>query len=114
MENVAARVRSFLVPARKAWLAAREPYGQTEAFRFYGGPIDDAKGPEGRINAWPLDEAYIDSVKGKAGSGIINNRKIPLTKAKLASLPPDHPRRFQSFETLPLFPEFNDEADRNS
>jgi len=27
--------------AKDAWLAAREPYGQTEAYRFYGGPIDD-------------------------------------------------------------------------
>ena len=29
-----------LEAARMAWLASREPYGQTEAFRFYGGPID--------------------------------------------------------------------------
>ncbi|NTV97522.1 MAG: iron-regulated protein, partial [Thiobacillus sp.] len=29
--------------ARDAWRAAREFYGQTEAFRFYGGPIDDEK-----------------------------------------------------------------------
>ncbi|MBL4651137.1 MAG: peptidase M75, partial [Aureispira sp.] len=33
--------------ARTAWLAAREPYGQTEAYRFYDGPIDDSDGPEG-------------------------------------------------------------------
>ena len=44
-----------LAEARKTWLAAREFYGQTEAFRFYGGPIDNDKGPEGRINAWPMD-----------------------------------------------------------
>jgi putative iron-regulated protein len=37
-----------LKAARKAWLDAREFYGQTEAFRFYGGPIDDKNGPEGR------------------------------------------------------------------
>jgi len=49
--------------ARKAWLAAREFYGQTEAFRFYGGPIDNDNGPEGQINAWPLDEAYVDYVE---------------------------------------------------
>ena len=30
-----------LAAARKLWLAAREWYGQTEAFRFYGGPFDD-------------------------------------------------------------------------
>ena len=83
---VATPSEATLASARQAWLAAREPYGQTEAFRFYSGPIDDAKGPEGRINAWPLDEAYIDSVKGKANSGIINNRKIVLSKDKLAAL----------------------------
>ncbi len=59
--------------AKAAWLAAREPYGQTEAFRFYGGPIDDADGPEGLINAWPLDEAYVDYVEGAPEAGIINN-----------------------------------------
>ncbi len=62
-----------LADAKAAWLAAREPYGQTEAFRFAGGPIDDADGPEGLLNAWPLDEAYIDYVEGAAESGIINN-----------------------------------------
>ena len=59
--------------AKEAWLAAREPYGQTEAFRFYGGPIDDEDGPEGLINAWPLDEVYIDYVDGEETSGIIND-----------------------------------------
>lgn len=59
--------------AKDAWLAAQEPYGQTEAYRFYGGPIDDENGPEGLLNAWPLDEAYIDYVEGATESGIINN-----------------------------------------
>ncbi len=72
--------------AKKAWLAAREFYGQTEAFRFYSGPIDDDKGPEGRLNAWPLDESYIDGVAGKPKAGIVNNLKIPLNKATLAKL----------------------------
>jgi putative iron-regulated protein len=75
-----------LAAARKAWLAARETYGQTEAFRFYAGPIDDKNGPEGRLNAWPLDEAYIDSVKGKPKAGIVNNPKIAITKQRLAAL----------------------------
>lgn len=39
--------------AKKAWLNAREFYGQTEAFRFYGGPIDDENGPEGRSTPGP-------------------------------------------------------------
>ena len=59
--------------AKDAWLAANEPYGQTEAYRFYGGPIDDADGPEGLLNAWPLDEAYVDYVEGDEDAGIINN-----------------------------------------
>ncbi|MCA9982052.1 MAG: hypothetical protein KDD89_14510 [Anaerolineales bacterium] len=59
--------------AKEAWLAAREPYGQTEVYRFYGGPIDDEDGPEGLLNAWPLDEAYVDYVAGAPEAGIINN-----------------------------------------
>ena len=68
--------------AKQAWLAARETYGQTEAFRFYGGPIDDENGPEGQLNAWPLDESHIDYVdsqlgsnggEASAGTNIINN-----------------------------------------
>lgn len=63
-----------LEEARDAWLAARESYGQSEGFRFYDGPIDNAEdGPEGRINAWPLDEVFIDYVSGNATAGIINN-----------------------------------------
>jgi putative iron-regulated protein len=75
-----------LAKARKAWLDAREVYGQTEAYRFYGGPIDDSKGPEGRINAWPMDESYVDFVEGNDKAGIINNRKQPITKKALAAL----------------------------
>lgn len=60
--------------AKLSWLAARDDYGRTEGFRFYDGPIDNEEnGPEGRINAWPLDEAYIDYVQGNANAGIINN-----------------------------------------
>jgi putative iron-regulated protein len=74
--------------AKSAWLAANEPYGQTEAYRFYGGPIDDAGGPEGLLNAWPLDEAYIDYVDGAPDAGIINNvDEYPaITKDLLVSL----------------------------
>jgi putative iron-regulated protein len=75
-----------LFRAREAWIGAREWYVPTEAFRFYGGPIDDANGPEGRINAWPMDEAYIDSVKGKPNAGIVNNKKQAITKAALSKL----------------------------
>ncbi len=62
-----------LTAARDAWLASREPYLQTEVYRFYNGPIDNEdNGPEGLLNAWPLDENYIDYVKGDAAAGIVN------------------------------------------
>jgi putative iron-regulated protein len=72
--------------AKDAWLAAREFYGQTEAFRFYGGPIDGADGPEARINSWPVDESYIDYVKDKPNSGIVNNPKIKINAKQLAAM----------------------------
>ena len=63
-----------LEAAKQAWLAARDDYGLTEAFRFYGGPIDnETDGPEGLINAWPLDEVYIDYVEGDETAGIVND-----------------------------------------
>ena len=60
--------------AKRAWLYARDDYGVTEIYRFYNGPIDNEEdGPEGLINAWPLDESYIDYVEGNANAGVINN-----------------------------------------
>jgi putative iron-regulated protein len=62
-----------LTATKNAWLAARLPYGRSEAFRFYGGPIDvEPDGPEGLINSWPMDESYVDYVIGDANAGIIN------------------------------------------
>ncbi len=71
--------------AKQAWLDARDDYGPTEAFRFYGGPIDNEEdGPEGLINAWPLDEAYIDYVDGDNEAGIINDAEtFPTINAEL-------------------------------
>ncbi|NYT52048.1 MAG: imelysin [Candidatus Vesicomyosocius endoextente] len=67
--------------AKAAWLNARESYGQTEVFRLSNGPIDAEEGwhtsygaPEGRLNAWPLDENMIDyttDAKGRKTSGNI-------------------------------------------
>jgi len=58
-----------LSAARAAWIKAREPFLQAEVFRFYEGPIDRL---DGRINAWPVDETYIDYVKEDPVAGIIN------------------------------------------
>lgn len=60
--------------AKDAWFAAREIYGLTEIFRFVDGPIDNTNdGPEGLINAWPMDENYVDYVVGEPNAGIIND-----------------------------------------
>ncbi|MBF03997.1 MAG: hypothetical protein CMP76_11945 [Flavobacterium sp.] len=74
--------------AKMAWQTARESYGTTEAFRFIDGPIDDANGPESMLNAWPLDENFIDYVDGAPSAGIINNTATypTLSKALLESL----------------------------
>lgn len=73
--------------AKQAWLAARDPYGQTEAFRFYDGPIDNPdNGPEGQINAWPMDESYVDYVVDAPESGIINDTSVAISKEMLISL----------------------------
>ena len=59
---------------KSLYIAMRYPYEQTEAFRFYGGPIDnDTDGPEGLMNGWPMDESYVDYVVGNNNSGIIND-----------------------------------------
>ncbi|TYC52485.1 peptidase [Rhodobacterales bacterium] len=53
-----------LEAARTAWKAARDPYQQTEAYRFGNAIVDDW---EGKVNAWPLDEGLIDYVDTSYG-----------------------------------------------
>ncbi|PWJ58008.1 putative iron-regulated protein [Dyadobacter jejuensis] len=73
-EFVANPTAAGLEACKTAWLESRNPYLQTEAFRFYDGPIDGTdENFEGLINAWPLDEAYIDYVEGDTTAGVINN-----------------------------------------
>jgi putative iron-regulated protein len=57
-----------LAKARSAWILSRIPYAQTEAYRFYGGPIDRV---ETLVNTWPIDETYIESKDGRLG--IVND-----------------------------------------
>ncbi|WP_452227114.1 imelysin family protein [Lacinutrix cladophorae] len=83
--------------AKNAWLAAREPYGQTEAYREANGPVDTESdswslGIEGQMNAWPIDESYIDYVasgtEDYAGSygSIISDTSITIDEATIAGL----------------------------
>ncbi len=72
--------------AKQAWIAARVPYGPSEAHRFYDGPIDDPEtGPEGAINGWPLDEFHIDYTRDTPTSGLINDTKVEITKDAIAA-----------------------------
>jgi putative iron-regulated protein len=78
--------RASLDRARAAWIAGRDPYSRTEAYRFAGGPIDDREGREGRINAWPIDEAFLDYVQGRPAGGLIADRRIAIDETSLVGL----------------------------
>jgi putative iron-regulated protein len=56
--------------ARAAWIAARIPYMQTEAYRFGNAIVDDW---EGRVNSWPLDEGLMDYVSSSYGTESAEN-----------------------------------------
>ncbi len=81
-ESMRAAIRAFcdaptdagLGRARESWIAARDAYGRTEAFRFGNGPIDTRRGGvETFVNAWPVDEAYIEPADREARTGIIRD-----------------------------------------
>jgi len=59
-----------LLAARTAWLAARVPYQQSEAYRFGNAIVDDW---EGKVNSWPLDEGLIDYVAPSYGTASDEN-----------------------------------------
>ena len=79
-----------LTAAKDAWLDSREPYLQTEVYRFYDGPIDALPDEvEGLLNAWPMDENYIDYVDGDlpgAFSGIVNDTTVTIDADTLVGL----------------------------
>ncbi|GLQ35822.1 peptidase [Amylibacter marinus] len=72
---IAAPSDATLNAAKTAWLAARVPYQQTEAYRF-GNPIVDDW--EGKVNAWPLDEGLIDYVDATYGGATDENEYAAL------------------------------------
>ena len=67
---VATPTQENLEVAKVAYKTARQPYSQTEIFRFDEGfvtpndkrVVSSIDGWEGQVNAWPLDEALIDYV----------------------------------------------------
>lgn len=77
-ELVANPTEATLSAAKAAWLAARVPYQQTEAFRFGNPAVDDW---EGKVNAWPLDEGLIDYVVG----GTAENPENPFSQANIVA-----------------------------
>ena len=85
-DMLAAPNAATLAAARKAWIDARFPYLQSEAFRFTS-PIIDAW--EGKVNSWPLDEGFIDYIATKNpdsenplySANVIANRSIKINGA---------------------------------
>ena len=64
-----------LSAARDAWRHARVAYGATEVYRFGGGPIDRRRGGvETFVNAWPVDESYIESADADRRAGLLADR----------------------------------------
>ncbi|MBY6006515.1 peptidase [Salipiger bermudensis] len=64
-----------LTAAREAWLASRNPYQQTEVYRFGNAIVDEW---EGKVNAWPLDEGLIDYVDESYGGATDENEYAAL------------------------------------
>ncbi len=85
---IAAPSEETLQAAKDAWLAARVPYQQTEAYRFGNAIVDDW---EGKVNAWSLDEGLIDYVEGPAaggenplaGANVVANPKLTIAGAEV-------------------------------
>ncbi|PIE06728.1 MAG: peptidase [Rhodobacterales bacterium] len=77
---VAAPSDATLQAAKTAWLAARVPYQQTEAYRFGNPTVDDW---EGKVNAWPLDEGLIDYIDGDTGA----NEENPFSTVNVIANP---------------------------
>ena len=83
---IAAPTEDNMQAAKEAWVTARHPYQQTEAYRFGNAIVDDW---EGKVNAWPLDEGLIDYVAASYGAesdenpyytaNIIANPKLSLS-----------------------------------
>ena len=102
---VATPTQANLDAAKAAYKAARQPYSQTEIFRFDEGfvtandkrAIKSIDSWEGQINAWPLDEALIDYVsddyEGEYNSqeNIINSDSITVgsTKQDTSTITPE-------------------------
>ena len=72
---IATPSEATLQAAKDAWIKARVPYQQTEAYRF-GNPIVDDW--EGKVNAWPLDEGLIDYVDQAYGTESDENEQYVL------------------------------------
>ncbi|MFK7815902.1 MAG: imelysin family protein [Gammaproteobacteria bacterium] len=68
-----------LAASKAAWVAARVPYMQTEAYRF-GNAIVDAW--EGKVNSWPLDEGLIDYTASSYG---VDSEENPFYTANIVA-----------------------------
>ncbi len=68
-----------LVASKAAWVAARVPYMQTEAYRFGNAIVDSW---EGKVNSWPLDEGLIDYTASSYG---VDSEENPFYTANIVA-----------------------------
>ena len=89
-----------LAAARVAWTTARRVYGESEALRYYDGPIEPL---EPLLNAWPIDEVFLDYVEGqeitgKPSGADLRERKVTLPLiAALRRMPATARREVERF-----------------
>ncbi|MEM6863737.1 MAG: imelysin family protein [Bacteroidota bacterium] len=86
--------------AKSSWLEARDIYGKTEVYRETNSPVDveySETNPwgianEGQMNAWPIDESYIDyaaeGTEAYAGfyTSVIGDTTVHITPELLVDL----------------------------
>ncbi|WP_420427664.1 imelysin family protein [Algiphilus sp.] len=81
---VAAPGPDTLAAARQAWRAARVPYSQSEGLRFGNWFVDEW---ETRVNAWPVDEGFIDYVAdGYAASEANRHSRLSVVTAPAVTI----------------------------
>ena len=74
-----------LKAARQAWLEARKPFARATVFAYEGSPIH-REGRHARLDSWPVDGAYVDSLPQREETGFVNNPDKRLSDDSIAEL----------------------------
>ncbi len=70
-----------LEEARTVWRTARIPYEQSEVFVAASPVVQEWVY---RVNAWPINESYIDYVEGESSANIVGSRELDVAGATVS------------------------------